>query len=278
MNTLYKNLKIGTGLTVFLLVFIVFTIVAKAQTVTRGYSSDNLLQKGMIVKLKNDDPRKVEPVSHEDAEKVHGVVINPTDSAVLLSDEDQKVYVASGGPYVVLVSDQNGPVKQGDYITVSSLTGIGMTASDLDKVVIGKAVEPFDPNDSAKVRTTAVIKDSAGREKTLKIATIKVDISIGKNPSLRANSSLPVVLKAASETIAGKPVTSTRVYLSFFIFIATSVITGMMLYSAVRHTMVAMGRNPLGRKAIFKSLVQVSSVAVIIFITGLFTVYLLLKI
>lgn len=278
MDKLYKNFKIGTGLTVFLLVFIAFTVVAKAQTVTRGYSSDNLLQKGMIVKLKSDDPRKVEPVSREDAEKVHGVVINPTDSAVLLSDEDQKVYVASGGPYVVLVSDQNGPVKQGDYVTVSSLTGIGMAASDLDKVVIGKAIEAFDPNDSSKVRTTAVIKDSAGREKSLKIATIRVDISIGRNPSLRANSSLPVVLKAASETIAGKPVTSTRVYLSFFIFVATSVITGMMLYSAVRHTMVAMGRNPLGRKAIFRSLIQVSSVAVIIFITGLFTVYLLLKI
>jgi len=261
-----------------LIVIVGLSVKSQAQTVTRGYSSDTLLQKGMVVKLKDDDPRKVEPVNKDKAEKIHGVVINPTDSAVLLGDEDQKVFVASGGPYVALVSDQNGPIKRGDYITVSSVSGIGMVATDTDKIVIGKAIDNFDPNDSNQVRSTAIIKDASGKEQNIKIANLKVDISIGRNPTLRANSSLPVVLKAASEVIAGEPVTPTRVYLAFFVFIATAVIAGGMLYSAVRSTMVSIGRNPLGRKAIFKSLLQVASVAVIIFITGLLTVYLILKI
>ena len=272
------NKKIWALILASLITAIFVPAIVFAQTVTRGYSSDILLQKGMIVKLKDDDPNKVEPVKKENEEKIQGVVINPTDSAVLLSGEDQKVFVSNTGPYYVLVSTQNGPVSIGDYVTVSSISGVGMKASDLDKVVIGKAVESFDQAEITKVRSSAKIKDSVGNETEVKIGTIKVDISVGRNPSQRVNASLPVVLKQASETIAGKPVTPARVYLSFFVFLATSVIAGSMLYSAVRSTMISMGRNPLGKKAILKSLVQVASVAVMIFIVGLFAVYLLLKI
>lgn len=254
------------------------SLAVNAQSVTRGYSADTILQKGMVVKLKDDDPNKVEPVKKEQEEKIHGVVINPTDSAVLLGSEDQKVFVASTGPYTVLVSSQNGPIKTGDYVTLSSISGIGMAASDQDKVVIGKAVENFETSDITKVRSSATIKDSTGKETEVKIGTIKVDISVGRNPSQKANASLPVVLKGVSETIAGKPVTPARVYLSFFVFLTTSIISGAMLYSAVRSTMVAMGRNPLGKRAIIRSLLQVAAVAVLIFIVGLFAVYLLLKI
>lgn len=272
------NKKLWALLLASLILAIFLPAIVIAQTVTRGYSSDILLQKGMIVKLKDDDPNKVEPVKKENEEKIQGVVINPTDSAVLLSGEDQKVFVSNTGPYFVLVSTQNGPVAVGDYVTVSSISGVGMKASDLDKVVIGKAVESFDQADITKVRSSAKIKDSVGNETEVKIGTIKVDISVGRNPSQRVNASLPVVLKQASETIAGKPVTPARVYLSFFVFLATSIIAGSMLYSAVRSTMISMGRNPLGKKAIIKSLIQVASVAVMIFIVGLFAVYLLLKI
>ena len=272
------NKKLWALLLASLILAIFLPAIVIAQTVTRGYSSDILLQKGMIVKLKDDDPNKVEPVKKENEEKIQGVVINPTDSAVLLSGEDQKVFVSNTGPYYVLVSTQNGPIGVGDYITVSSISGVGMKASDLDKVVIGKAVETFDQADITKVRSSAKIKDSVGNETEVKIGTVKVDISVGRNPSQRVNASLPVVLKQASETIAGKPVTPARVYLSFFVFLATSIIAGSMLYSAVRSTMISMGRNPLGKKAIIKSLIQVASVAVMIFIVGLFAVYLLLKI
>lgn len=272
------NKKLWALLLASLILAIFLPAIVIAQTVTRGYSSDILLQKGMIVKLKDDDPNKVEPVKKENEEKIQGVVINPTDSAVLLSGEDQKVFVSNTGPYYVLVSTQNGPIGVGDYITVSSISGVGMKASDLDKVVIGKAVETFDQADITKVRSSAKIKDSVGNETEVKIGTVKVDISVGRNPSQRVNASLPVVLKQASETIAGKPVPPARVYLSFFVFLATSIIAGSMLYSAVRSTMISMGRNPLGKKAIIKSLIQVASVAVMIFIVGLFAVYLLLKI
>ena len=142
------------GYILALLVFAVlyFSQIGRAQTVTRGYSSDNILQKGMIVKLKDDDPQKVEPVNIDKADKIHGVVIDPNDSAVLLSYDNQKVFVASSGPYTVLVSDQNGPIKLGDYIAVSSVSGIGMAAGDNDKVVIGKAIEAFNPEDQNQVR------------------------------------------------------------------------------------------------------------------------------
>jgi hypothetical protein len=45
----------------------------------------------------------------------------------------------------------------------------------------------------------------------------------------------------------------------------------------VRSSMIALGRNPLSRKSILRGMFQVIITSIIIFICGLFGVYLLLK-
>jgi hypothetical protein len=51
----------------------------------------------------------------------------------------------------------------------------------------------------------------------------------------------------------------------------------VILYSGVRNTLISIGRNPLSKKTIYKGLIQIILMGLIIFITGLFGVYLLLK-
>ncbi len=99
-----------------------------AQTLTQGYNSDTPLQRGMIVQLKKDDPSKIEPATSDTMERIHGVVVAANDALVTLSADGQKTFVATGGRFEVLVSNQNGPVSAGDYITISALPGIGMRA------------------------------------------------------------------------------------------------------------------------------------------------------
>ena len=128
----------------------------------------------------------------------------------------------------VLVSDQNGAIGAGDYITVSSVSGIGMKAGDIDPVILGKAIESFDASDSNQVVNTVTVKNNQGQEEQLRIGQVFVDITIGKNPLLRTDNSLPSVLRRASELIAGKPVSSVRVYISLAILVIASIISGSL--------------------------------------------------
>lgn len=247
-----------------------------AQTVTQGYDADQQLQRGIIVKLKDDDSTKIEPVTNDTLKKMHGVVVDANDAPVTLSADGQKVFVATTGHFDVLVTDQNGPINAGDYIGISALPGIGMKATDDQPVVVGKALASYDGKSNMVSRVE--IKDGSGATRSLVIGRVQTDIGISSNPLLRAtDSNLPSFLKKATETLVGKEVSAARVYLGLGIFLATGLIAGSILYAGVRSSITAIGRNPLSKKSITKSLIQVILTSLIIFITGLFGVYLLLK-
>jgi hypothetical protein len=201
-------------------------------------------------------------------------VVGSSEASFILAEEQQKVYVASGGKFEVLVSDQNGSIASGDFVAVSSITGIGMRSDELQPIIVGTAIDAFDG--SLKLSET-VIKDAAGNDKTIRIGRILVDIAVGKNPKAKTTTNLPGFLKNASELIAGKPVSPLRVYLALAVLVVTAMISGAIIYSGVRSSMVAIGRNPLSKKSILRGLLQVIIVSMIIFVTGVFGVYLLVK-
>jgi hypothetical protein len=275
-----KRNIINFTLTIFMMAFIVLPINALAQnvTVTQGYTSDILLQRGMVVGLNKDDPRKVEAINNTDEDRVHGIVVNSSESAVLLGREEDKVFVAtSGGPFPTLVSSQNGAIKKGEYVALSSISGIGMRAGESEPIILGKATEDFNPDDKDKIISTATVTDSNKNQQSLVIGLVNVDISIGKNPLLKSNNDLPDALRRASEAIAGKPVSPARVYLSVLVLLISAGITGSLIYSAVRSSVIAIGRNPLSKKSIIRGLFQVVIIGILVFLSGIFGVYLILN-
>lgn len=247
-----------------------------AQAVTKGYGSDQPLQRGMLVQLKKDDATKIEPVSQKDMEKLHGVVVDPNDAPVTLSADGSKVFVATAGQYEILVADQNGAIAAGDYVTVSALDGIGMKAGTVEPIVIGRALAAFDGK--SNVISTTDVKDSAGATRSVAIGRVKVDVLVAKNPLLRGErANVPEFLRKASQAIAGKEVSTVRIYLSLVVFIVCTIIAGVLMYGGVRSAIISIGRNPLSKKAIIRGMIQVILVGLTIFITGIFGVYLLLK-
>jgi hypothetical protein len=251
-----------------------------AQSVAQSYIADTPLQPGMIVQLASDQKR-VKPVTQSDASKMLGIVVQPNDTPLSLTEEGagENVYVATTGTYHALVSDQNGPIKKGDYLIVSSLEGIGMKVNDSSQYVVGKALDNFDGKNSVLSSTT--VKDDKGGSHTVNFGYITTDISINRNPLLKVrsttSSSVPSILQKASDSIANKPVTPIRVYASLAVLILVAIIISVTLYAAIRTSITALGRNPLARKSIFHNLMSIVLVAIIILITGLFAVYLLLK-
>jgi len=245
-----------------------------AQSVNQGYNSDQPLQKGMLVAAKEGDPTKVEPVTDDTIERLIGVVVQQNDSPVTLSGQGQDVFVATSGIYDALVSDENGEIKKGDYVTISSLAGIAMKVNDEKKMILGRANADFNGKD-------AVIGSSvdANTKHKVNFGRIQIAVSINRNPLLKdeKGNSIPKVLQRISVSVAGKPVNTARIWMATAVFLGTSLIVGIMLYSGARSSLISVGRNPLSKSVIIRGLVQVVVVGLIVFISGMFGVYLLLK-
>lgn len=267
--------RVAAAAALGLLIALSFSNILIAQTVTQGYKSDKPLQRGMIVRLTQDDPSKIEPVTSETIEHMHGIVVDANDAPVTLSGEGQQTFVATNGHFEVLVSNQNGPIASGDYITVSALPGIGMKGGEKESMVAGKALGVFDG--TSNVVGQASLKEGTGSRKVA-IGRVRMDIGIARNPLVKStDANLPAALEKVVEAIANKPVSPAKVYLSLGIFLATALITGTVLYAGLRSSITAIGRNPLSKKSINKSMAQVILTGLIIFISGTFGVYLLLR-
>lgn len=247
-----------------------------AQTVTQGYSTDKVLQRGVVVSLDSTDTTKVVPTTKENQDRVHGVVIAANDATFTLSDIKEKTFVATIGRYDALVSNEEDKIQPGDFLAISSIGGIAKKAGAYDAYTIGKAIEGFDG--TGEIISKTELKDSLGNSRTVSIGRIQVDLSLGPNPLLRnTDSNLPEFLEKATEAIAGKQVSPVRAYISVFILAAASAIAGGLLYSGIRSSVISIGRNPLSKKSITKSMMQIILTSIIIFLFGLFGVYLLLR-
>jgi hypothetical protein len=257
------------------LVFLKLTGGLYAQSVTQGYGADAVLQKGIIVGLKEKDPSKVEPLNVDQMDRVLGVVVNANDSPITISGDQEKVFVATVGRYDVLVSDQEGAIKPSDYVTLSSLSGIGMEATYNQNQIIGRAITGFDGKSG--VISTSRLTDTNGGTRDVHIGRITVDIAVSKNPLAKSAAVTPEFLGKIGQAIAGKSVSPAKIYISAAIFLVGAFIAGAVLYSGIRSSIIAIGRNPLSKKSILRGLVQVIFTSLIVFIIAVVGVYLLLK-
>lgn len=246
---------------------------------SQGYASDTVLQIGTIVQLDDKDATKVMPATQADFGHMYGVTVDPHLLAVTVSNAALKneVYVATSGTFNVLVSDQNGPINIGDYVTVSAVDGTAMKADTSQTAVFGRAAGNFTGKSDGIGSVT--LKDTAGQtSKNVTLGIIPVAIDIRANPNQKSTKAeVPKILQRIGEAIAEKPIGPFRIYLSIAIMAITIIASIVILYSGVRNSLISIGRNPLSKKLIFRGLLEIVLTSIIILIIGLFAVYLLLK-
>ncbi len=251
---------------------------AAGQAVSQSYGVTGTVQKGMIVMLDPKNSQKVKALSNANDASMLGVIVAANDTAISLGGDSTtyQVFVAASGKYDALVSNQNGAIKAGDIISISALNGIGMKANGDQSVALGKALTGFDGSNN--VSGTATLKTSNGT-KNVSIGYVQIDINISHNPLAASVSglSIPSFLRRSGESIAGKPVSAARLYVSLGVLVLTLFMAASLLYGGVRSSLVSLGRNPLARKSILRGLVQVVLMGLIVFVIGLVAIYLLLK-
>jgi hypothetical protein len=253
-----------------LLIFIAVFAVPRlgAESYVKGFKSASSLQPGWVVSISKSASDTVVPTTGNSSDSAYGVVIDPSDAPFTLNSQDQQVFVASGGDYPVLVSTQNGAIHIGDYLGISSITGIAAKATDDQRYIIGVARAAFDGKNNV-ITTSSDDKSAIGR--------VVATITPGQSPLLKTNTGVPAPLLRIGESIAGRPISAIRIYAALSVFIIAALIAAALLWIGVRSSITAIGRNPLSRHLVMAGLGQVVIMAVAVFIIGLFGIYLLLR-
>ena len=245
----------------------------------QGYAAETKLDRGTIVQLTGKDAKQVKIATQSEQQNMFGVTVDRNQLPLTLSSDNLKneVFVAVSGTYNVLVSNQNGTIASGDYLTLSSVSGVAMKAGNDEVTVFGRANASFDGNGVTLGATT--LKDTDGNAtKEVKLGIVPVTIDIKRNPNQKSTKvNVPDVLERIGQAVAEKEVSPIRIYLSLGITTISVIAAIIILYSGVRNGLISIGRNPMSKRSVFRALIEIILTCILILVIGLFAVYLLLK-
>lgn len=212
------------------------------------------VQSGDIVSS-TDKGYKITSTSYDPT--IYGVVVaNP---AVFFGSSNDKSYysVLTSGKAYVRVSDSNGQIKSGDFITSSKTAGVGQKADNLG-FILGTALE-----------------DSPQKKGLILVAiTPRYNTSVSVSSGIRMN--LWTNIKSAASSPFLTPLTSLR-YLAAVAISAVSFALGFLYFGKFGKSGIeALGRNPLASKTISFGIVFNILLTIVMIVAGLFMAYLIL--
>lgn len=237
---------------------------------SQSYKAESDIPIGSIVSLVDNTTDQIEPSNSKNVGNMLGIVIGADDSLLSLSSgTGSQVQVVTSGTVSVLVSDMNGPIKQGDHITASPLAGVGMRANSNIRVVGIAQGDLTNPQPHT-------YKDKDGKEHTAKLGEVPVLVNVAYYFKQPDKTIIPSTIQNIANALAGKEVDTTPILISAAIFVVTIAIVVSITYSMIRSSIISVGRNPLSQSAIYRNLLQLSSLAVLILGLGFGSIYLIL--
>jgi hypothetical protein len=265
---------VGLGMGVLMLTLGVSSLSAEgASSIAQGFqTSDPNVVSGALVSLKDGTPNTVELGTPQNTDQLIGVAGNKSLIELSNGTGNGTVQIVTNGSTGTLVSDINGSIKTGDKITTSPIAGVGMKATT-STLVIGTAQA-----DLSSVKTEArTVKDKKGKEQTVHIGTVPLQVDkVFYQATTDQNSFLPPVLQDFANSVAGHQVSAVRVLISGLLVVFLFTAVTILLYSAVRSSIISIGRNPLSEQAVHKSLLEVGLTIVGVLVFTIIVIYLIL--
>lgn len=186
-------------------------------------------------------------------------VISDSPAASLTDTEvkDGRLIVTSGISSI-RVSSAGGNIADGDFITSSSVPGVGMKANR-NGYVVGKAIEGYENSDAGQVN--------------------KIQILVSVHPEGKLTGTRGNLLQFIRQGISVpvfSPVESLR-YLLAVLIVVISFTLGMIYFGrASRAGIEAVGRNPLAKQTIQFTVIMNIVLTIVIVLVGLGIAYLIL--
>ncbi len=242
-------------------------------SVSQGFATTTQITPGSLVSLDATAAGTVDPADPSNVNRLFGVVVPTSSASISLSGSNStgQVQVVTTGTAQVLVSTQSGNIASGDFITASSIRGVGQKATTQTRV-IGIAQAAFSAT-SPNV-TMQTLKSSDGSQQQVAVGEIPIVISVASyNGNGSQSYTVPGWLQNLSNNLAGKAVSPIRIVLAVLILISVVITVSVLLYAAVRNAIIAIGRNPLARSSIFRGLLQVGAIVLVLLIAAIAGMY-----
>lgn len=250
--------------------FALSTSVSAVTSLSQGYSTTADIPIGSVVALEKNSTDTVLPASTDATDSIIGVAINDGSSLLTLNNGNKtQIQVATNGVTPTIVSDCNGAIEPGDQITASPLKGVGMKATANAKVV-GTAQGTM--SSTRKQKVEGMVCENA--EVTL--GQVPVLVSIAYHYRQPEKTVIPASLQNLANTVAGKKVSTLPIVLSSALFIITIVVVSIIVYSIIRSSIISIGRNPMAQSAVYRNVIQLSTLVLAILGVSVIAIYLIL--
>jgi len=189
---------------------------------------------------------------------IYGVVTDNVSVAVEDPELENSVLALTSGIATVKVNSSGGEISEGDYITSSTVSGVGKKA-ERNGYVLGIAMEGFNADNPEDV----------GR----------IQVTINIHPASGLTGSGSNLLRFIREGIAVplfEPLESLR-YLLAILMVLISFTLGMIYFGRSSRTGIeAVGRNPLAKRVIHFTVILNIVLTIVIVLVGLAIAYLIL--
>jgi hypothetical protein len=266
-----KRILLITGVIMSLGAIQVAQVEAVSANISHSYSSRGSIPAGSLVSLDAQESDFIVLADPSNGNHLVGVAVNTDDSLLAVDASLLTTQVANSGTVEALVSTANGDISVGDQIGVSPFKGVGMKANAGTRIV-GLAQSSF--NSQSKGAVNREVTDKSGKKTTITVGFVRVSIAIGTATN---NQNKVSGLQKLAQEIAGHPVSMARVVLSSAIAVIALVALMTLIYGAIFGSIIAVGRNPLAKFAIFRTLTSVMSMAFATAAVALITIYLFLR-
>lgn len=239
-----------------------------AAAVQQNFVSASQLQNGELVSL-SANPQTIEPTTSHTITSLVGVVA-PAETSPFEVNDAQQIAVTTNGVANALVSDVGGDIRVGDQIGISPLDGVGAKTTASGRV-LGVAQASFDSKTAGAAKVA--VTDAAGKKRTVEVGLIPVLVNVTyyvapPAPPPKVPALPPFLLRLAS-TVAGKQVSPVPLIVSVTLLAFALVIAGILLNSAIRSSIIAVGRNPLSKSTLQRNMAQVLLMAAAVIGGGL---------
>lgn len=186
-------------------------------------------------------------------------VVSEHPAATFTIEGISKYPVLTSGTALVRVSSKNGPIKRGDLITTSSVSGVGMKATKSGNV-LGSALQDINTADPKTIGKIAV--------------ALNIHYSYAQPPALTALFDL---VNLSSIAVFEEPTLVFRYVLAGFIILIAFILGFVLFGRTARSGVEALGRNPLAARTIQFGILFTLSITIAIILSGFIIAYLILR-
>ncbi|MGH7192347.1 MAG: hypothetical protein ACREJM_02300, partial [Candidatus Saccharimonadales bacterium] len=262
----------AAGFVVTMLALSLSPAAASSANISHSYHASTAIKDGSLVSLDSRRSDYVVPSNVDNGSQLLGIAVAEKDSLIAVDSMSGAIQVATTGVASAFVSTLNGDINVGDAVGVSPFNGVGMKAEPGSRV-IGLAQTAF--NGGTQGATTEKVTDKSGHDRTVKLGYVRVNIAISTEAAASAGNSNG--LQKAVKALTGRTIPTQRIILSIAVAIVALLALITLVYASIYGSIVSIGRNPLAKYAVFRTLGAVLGLALLTTVVSGVIIYFLLK-